>query len=510
MDTPYTIILGLGIFLMTLILFLLFLQITGKIIVPKSLVDLQKSEIRDLSIQAGILQNELKSKTESENQNQNRIQDLFQDKSTLNGELEREKSAKEFYSQKTLELKESLEKLNQELFHEKQSLQKVLLEQERLKEFMKSENEKYLYQKKELEKMSEKFEVSFRNLANSILEERSQKFDLHQQTSLKHILEPLQKDIDTFKKDFADKFQFETTQRTSLGSQIENLMKMSHRLSDEANHLTQALKGQVKKQGNWGEAILESILQFAGLQKNVQYFVQESQVNEEGERIQPDIRVQYPDNKHIIIDSKVSLIHYERFSNTDDPDEKERYLNLLVGSMKNHILDLSSKNYQNTRENTLDFVMMFIPVEGAFITAMQADLELWQLAYKKRILLISPTNLIAAMKLVQDFWQKDQNHKKSEEIAARAAALYDKLVHFVENFVKIGEGIAKAEQAFLAAKKQLSTGKGNLIGKAEQMKRINGMKTSKNLPSDLLSNALLEEDFESDNFSTEDNSLESD
>jgi len=499
MEPIYLVFIGIGIFLFTLLLFPFLLRIQRKTIVLQSDWDFKTQEIQDLKTQMAVSQSESKSRAEEEHLKSQQIQNLLQDQSVLKGEIEREKTTGEFYLKQNQEYKLRIESLVQQLDQERQTYQKLQIEMERLREFMRSENEKYIHQKQELEKMGEKFEVSFRNLANSILEERTQKFDQHQQNSLKHILEPLQKDIDTFKKDFTDKFHQETTQRISLGSQIENLMKMSNRISDEANHLTQALKGQVKQQGNWGEAILESILQFAGLQKNVQYFVQESHTAESGQKIQPDIRVQYPDNKHIIIDSKVSLIHFERFSNSENPEEKERHLASLVSSMKSHIQDLSSKNYQNVKENTLDFVMMFIPLEGAFITAMQADQELWQFAYKKRILLISPTNLIAAMKLVQDFWQKDQNHKKSEEIVSKAAALYDKLVGFVESFLKIGESLNKAEQSFLNAKNQLSTGKGNLIGRAEQMKRINGMKTSKNLPPEILANAFLEEEFEAEN-----------
>ncbi len=374
--------------------------------------------------------------------------------------------------------------------------QSLQIEYEILKETRRADEEKYASQKIEVEKIEENFRASFRNLANEILEERSQKFDDHQKTSLKHILEPLQKEMETFKKDFTDKFNKESTERISLGFHIKNMMDMSNQLSDQANHLTQALRGQVKQQGNWGEAILESILEFAGLQKGVQYFVQESQHNEEGNRIQPDVRVQYPDNRHIIIDSKVSLIHYERFSNADTQEEKEKQLIFLLGSLKSHIQDLSSKNYQDHRENTLDFVMMFIPVEGAFITAMQHDRELWQYAYKKRILLISPTNLIAAMKLVQDFWQKDQNHKNSEEIASKAAGLYDKLVGFVETFEKIGDTLEKVGQSYAHAKKQLSTGQGNVISKAAQMKRLNNMKTTKSLPRNLVANALFEDGFD--------------
>jgi len=496
---PSTIFLiGFLCFLAGFLFYPLFLSVQGKWVIARKEWDNQNTLFQEMKTNLAVSQAALKTKSEEEFHLLAQVKEMSQELNLLKGESERDKSAREIYEKQVLDIRAEWDRNLEEWKSERNEFQNLHIENARLKEQMLAENEKYLSQKQDLEKIGEKFETHFRNLANNILEDRTQKFDLHQQTSLKHILEPLQKDIETFKKDFSEKFQQETSQIMSLGSHLETMMKMSHKLSDEAHHLTQALKGQVKQQGNWGEAILESILQFAGLQKGVQYFVQESHINESGNRILPDIRVHYPDNKHIIIDSKVSLLHYERYSNADTHEEKSLHLDALLKSIKNHIADLGSKDYQNAKDNTLDFVMMFIPVEGAYITAMQADQELWQHAYKKRILLMSPTNLIAAMKLVQDFWQKDLNHKNSEQIVNRASALYDKLAGFAESFNKIGDSLNKAEQAFTNAKKQLSTGNGNLMVKAEQMKRMNGMKTNKTLPSNLLGDAFLEEDLESD------------
>ncbi len=478
-----------------LLSFPLYILLTKKINLSKDEWNNKLKELADLKTEKAVLESNLNNKTLESNLLTNKLKLLEDSAYQINLEFERAKALGELSAKQMQELKSQLElsiRENKELSFYTQNIR---IENEQIKEQLKLEKEKYSDQKQELEQMGEKLEITFRNLANSILEERSQKFDEHQKTSLKHILEPFQKDIETMKKDFNEKFTKESTEILSLGLHIKNMMEMSNQISDQANHLTQALRGQVKQQGNWGEAILESILEFAGLQKGVQYFVQEFTQTSEGNRIQPDVRVQYPDNRHIIIDSKVTMVHYERYSYADQKEEQERHLQSLIGSMKSHINDLSSKNYQNSYSNTLDFVMMFIPVEGAFITAMQYDRELWQYAYNKRILLISPTNLIAAMKLVQDFWQKDKNHKNSEEIASKAASLYEKLVGFLETFEKIGDTLQKAEQSFQEAKRHLSTGRGNLISKAEQMKRFNQLKTSKSLPKDLTNNALFEDGF---------------
>ena len=475
---------------------LAWLRVTGLTTLSKTKLDNINLELNELKTYLAVSKSSLEAKINEEKNILEKLEHKSFELNLVNAEMEGIKSTREQYALQILELKKQVESLTKEGYGLRNSFQTLQITYERTKEHMRSEEEKYQTQKQEVEKIGEKFEVNFRNLANSILEERSQKFDEHQKTSLKHILEPLQKEIEIFKKDFTEKFNKESNELVSLGAYIKSMNDMSNKLTEQTENLTSALKGQSKQQGNWGEAILESILEYAGLQKGVHYFVQESHLMEDGNRIQPDVRVRYPDNRHIIIDSKVSLIHYERYHNADLSSEKDKHLENLINSFKSHINDLSGKNYQDVQPGTLDFVMMFVPVEGAFITAMQSDRELWQYAYKKRILLISPTNLIAAMKLVQDFWQKDQNHKNSEEIAAKAAGLYEKLVGFMETFDKIGESLQKAEYSFSKAKKILSTGKGNLISKAEQMKRLNNMKTSKSLPGNLASNALFEDGLE--------------
>ncbi|GAC1398415.1 MAG: hypothetical protein NVSMB63_18560 [Sediminibacterium sp.] len=272
------------------------------------------------------------------------------------------------------------------------------------------------------------------------------------------------------------------------------MMDLNTTLSTQANNLTNALRGQVKQQGNWGEMILESILEYADLQKGIHYFVQERTEGEEGQALQPDIIVRYPDDRCIVIDSKVSLLHYEQYSSAADTDAQQVALNLLSQSVHRHIDSLSGKKYQDA-VGALDFVMLFVPVEGAYITMMQADVQLWQYAYKKRVLLISPTNLIAAMKLVYDLWKREGINQNAHEIAEKAVKIYEKLASFVEDFEKIGTQLDKAGATFKEAQKKLHTGRGNVISQASQMKqKVHHTQPVRELPAYLVEQALGEED----------------
>lgn len=351
--------------------------------------------------------------------------------------------------------------------------------------------EKLELQKREIENIGERFEAQFKVLANAILDDKAQKFSEQQEQSLRTILDPLREHIKTFKADYEVKQNKESEERISLREQIKHMMELNKTLSDQANNLTQALRGNVKQQGNWGEMILESILQHAGLQKGVQYFLQEQSGNGEGDIIQPDVIVRYPDNRAIVIDSKVSLVHYESFCKAETPDEQSSCLHSMIRSVKSHIDGLKSKSYSDV-SHALDFVMMFVPVEAAYITAMQGDASLWQYAYDRKILLISPTNLIAAMKLIADMWQRDSINKEAHLIADKAGKLYDKLVLFVEDFEKVGTQLNRAQDTWQDAFKKLSRGRGNVISQAEQMKGYQA-KTAKALPAALVEEAYIQD-----------------
>lgn len=352
-------------------------------------------------------------------------------------------------------------------------------------------SEKLDTQKQQVEQIGERFEAQFKVLANNILDAKTRSFAEQQDTHLKNILEPLRQNITNFKNEFESRYNDETKERASLKEQIRYMMDLNKTLSDQANNLTTALRGQVKQQGNWGEMILESILEHAGLQKNVQYFLQHHTQNADGQTIQPDVVVKYPDNRAIVIDSKVSLIYYERYCTASTPAEQQEFLKGMILSLKTHIDGLSAKSYQDVTD-ALDFVLMFIPVEAAYIVAMQGDTALWQYAYNKRVLLLSPTNLIAAMKLVSDMWQRDAVNRDAHKIAEKAGKLYDKLVGFVENFERVGQQLDKAQTTYADAFKQLSKGRGNLVSQAEQMKLYKAA-TNKTLPPALTENALVED-----------------
>ncbi len=360
--------------------------------------------------------------------------------------------------------------------------------------------EKLDTQKQELEQIGLKFEKEFQLLAGKILEEKTTRFNQLQETSLRTILDPLKNNIKEFKEEFESKLNNEAKEKGSLSQQIKQMMELNQNLSTQADNLTKALSNNVKQQGDWGEEILESILQYTGLQKDMQYFVQESAKNEDGDTIRPDVIVKYPDGRSLVIDSKVSLLHYTRFCAAETPEEQELHKNQLLESIKKHIKGLDSRNYQSVTD-ALDLIMMFVPNESAYITAMQTDTGLWQYAYTKRVVLISPTNLVPAMKLVADMWQRDAINQNAVEIAEKAGKLYDKLAGFIDNFEKIGGQLDKAHETWQEAQKQLYKGRGNLLSQAEQMKKLQ-VKTSKQLSATLTEKALLEDGF-AENFETD-------
>lgn len=352
--------------------------------------------------------------------------------------------------------------------------------------------ERLANQQQTLEQIGKKFEAEFRVLAQDILDEKTKVFHQAQENQLGQLLNPLRDNIRSFKEEFEKRYKHESDERVSLREQIRHMLDLNQTLSAQAENLTKALTNNVKSQGDWGEGILESILQYAGLQKDLQYFVQQTSQNEAGEIIRPDIIIKYPDGRALVVDSKVSLLHYTRIVASDNKEERVMQRNLLLQSFRQHVDTLSRKDYQSVAD-ALDFIIMFIPIEAAYIEAMQADVTLWQFAYQRRVLLISPTNLVPAMKLVSDMWQRDSINRNAIAIAERAGKLYDKLVGFVENFEKAGLQLDKAGEAWREAQKQLTSGRGNLISQAEKMRELH-IKATKKLPGELLDQA--EEDEE--------------
>ncbi len=358
-------------------------------------------------------------------------------------------------------------------------------------------NEKLLTQKEEMEAMGKKFNTEFENIANKILETKSEKFTELNKTNLKDILEPLGKNLTEFKTKVEEVYDKESKERFSLAEKVKELAQLNQVISEEARNLTRALKGEAKTQGRWGEMILEKILEMSGLRKNEEYFIEEQLTDEngnpllsdsEGKKMRPDAVVKYPDNRNVIIDSKVSLNAFARYLAATDAEEQKKELDAHVSAVKTHIISLSSKGYDDYNK-ALDFVMMFIPSEPAYIAALQGDPELWNFAYDKRILLLNPTNLITSLKLIVDLWKREYQNQNALAIADRGAKLYDKFVGFVDNLTGVGEYIDKAQNKYSDAFKQLSTGQDNLVLQAEKLKKL-GLKTKKELNPELLNQAV--------------------
>jgi DNA recombination protein RmuC len=352
--------------------------------------------------------------------------------------------------------------------------------------------EKLETQKKEIEEMGKKFNLEFENIANKIFDEKSQKFTRQNKENLETILKPLGDNINIFKKKVEEVYDKESKERFSLGQEVKRLVEINKKISVEANNLTKALKGSSKAQGDWGQMILENILEQSGLEKGREYFPQEFLKdedgnilkNEAGKKMQPDVIIAYPDDRKVLIDSKVSLTAYTRFSESDDPEVQKLSLDAHLQSMRTHIDQLSAKNYQDFA-SSLDFVMMFVPNEPAYLLALKNDPDLWHYAYGKRILFISPTNLIAALKMIVDLWKREYQNQNALAIAERGAALYDKFVGFVENLTSLGTQIDRTQKSYGDAMGQLKDGRGNLIGQAEKLREL-GVKTKKNLPQSMI------------------------
>lgn len=344
--------------------------------------------------------------------------------------------------------------------------------------------DKLLTQKEEIMELQKTAHLQFERIANQLFEEKSEKFAELNKVNMETILKPLGENMIQFKQQVAETYDKESKQRFSLEAKVKELVEQTNKVSSEANNLASALKGQAKKQGNWGEMILESILQSSGLVKGREYFLQQTIKDEEGRSLRPDVLVTLPDNRTIIIDSKVSLVAYDRFSSADTPEEQALHLANHVKSIYHHIDDLQGKNYDNL-EAALDFTMMFVPIEPAYLVAIQAEPDLWAYAYARRILLISPTNLIACLKLMADLWKRELQSKNAMEIVRRGELLYEKFVSFASTLEDVGKHIHKTQQSYTMAIGQLTSGSGHLVGQALKLKNL-GLKSSKEIPAALL------------------------
>lgn len=449
---------------------------------------------------------------------QNELQNAHTQNTALNGalenlktELQTERNAKAEIETKAIEsrlneasLKRELERSAELLIKTNQELEKKTADFNGLNNQFATARannasllEKQESQKQEMEKLNEKFSTEFENIANRILEEKTEKFTTTNKTNMESLLKPLGDNLDKFKAKVEEVYDKESKERFSLGEKVKELAELNQVISEEAKNLTRALKGESKTQGLWGEMILESILEKSGLVKDREYFMEHQLTDDEnkpilseseGKKMRPDAVIKYPDNRSVIIDSKVSLTAFARYMETNDPEAQKAELAAHVASVKLHINALSSKGYDDYNKS-LDFVMMFIPSEPAYIAAMQGDQNLWNFAYDKRILLLSPTNLITSLKLIVDLWKREYQNQNAIEIADRGAKLYDKFVGFVANMEDIGMHIGRAQSKYDEAYKQLQTGNDNLVLQATKLKNL-GLKPKKGLPKEMENRAL--------------------
>lgn len=397
----------------------------------------------------------------------------------------------QFSEQKEFNVKQNLQIEN--LLTEKQTL---FAKNSELSAINESLQKSLQTQKEEIAKIQEESKLQFENLANKILEEKTEKFTTLNQNNLKTILEPFQERIVELKNRVNEAYEKENKERFSLAEKVKELAELNQQISEDAKKLTRALKGESKTQGNWGEMILESILEKSGLVKGREYFLEHELRDEDnkalfsefsGKKMRPDAVIKYPDERNVIIDSKVSLTAFTELVDETDQDVYLMKLNQHLSSIKNHITQLSQKAYDDYGKS-LDFVMMFIPSEPAYIAAMQADQNLWNFAYERRILLLNPSNLITSLKLIADLWKREYQNRNSMEIAERGAKLYDKFVGFIENLEKVGKNLDQAKNVYNDAYKQLSTGNDNLVIQTQKLKSL-GIKNKKDLPQSLVENS---------------------
>lgn len=344
-------------------------------------------------------------------------------------------------------------------------------------------------QKEEVEKLQEKFTKEFENLANKILDEKSNKFTEQNKENMKNILTPLQDKIQLFEKKVEDTHKESIDYHAALRQQILGLREMNLQMSKETLNLTKALKGDSKMQGNWGELVLERVLEKSGLEKGREYEVQQAFTTAEGNRVLPDVVINLPDGKKMIVDSKVSLTAYEKYINEEDDELRSSYLKEHTNSIKRHVEQLGNKNYQDLYQiESPDFVLLFIPIEPAFAIALNEDTSLYNKAFEKNIVIVTPATLLATLRTIDSMWTNQKQQENAFEIARQAGALYDKFEGFLADLIKIGKKIDESKVEYSGAMNKLFEGKGNLITSVEKLKKM-GAKAKKSLPENILARA---------------------
>lgn len=447
-----------------------------------------------LGIYLGKIISTLKSKSETgileEKNNQLTLQ-IEELKRNIDSNLENYKSELQQVKNEAQSNIDKVEKERELIRQEKEDLSLQLTR--KISEFnnLKERNEE---QKEEVEKLQEKFSKEFENLANKILDQKSEKFTSLNKQNIENILDPLNKKI----KEFEEKVSLSNTEsvkrHAELGEKLKSLNEQNLKLSEEATNLTKALKGDTKMQGNWGEMVLERVLERSGLQKDSEYFVQQSFNTDEGKRVMPDVVIHLPGDKKMVVDSKVSLNAYERYINATEENDKKAHLKNHLISVRNRVNELGNKNYHSLYQmESPDFVLLFIPIEAAFAIASNEYPALYNEAFQKNIIIVTPTTLLAVLKTIDSMWQNEKQKKNAIEIATQAGRLYDSFANLTDELLKMGKQLGTVQNTYQGAMKKISTGRGNLITRVEKLKKL-GATSNKHIDPNLLKRARAEED----------------
>lgn len=426
------------------------------------------------------ISNGYKAKIEAmNNERENLIVDLARSEQEVNG-LEKEKETM------TSLLKQQIFALQNDLESERDKYLEVQKNLDKTQSYYDAQAEKIRDQRKEIDDLKTQMVRDFEIIANKILTEKSERFTETNQKNIFQILNPLKENLKSFEDKVERVYNEETKDRNSLKGAVDLLIEQSKQIQDEANNLSKALKGSSKKQGNWGEIILERILERSGLLKDQEYHLQASFTDNQGKRLQPDAIIDLPDNKNLIIDSKVSLVAYERWVATEMEEEKASFAKQHLQSLRNHIVDLSSKNYCDIYQiNSPDFVLLFIPIESSFSMSISMDNDLFNFAWDRRVVLVSPSTLLATLRTIAGLWKQEKQSRNVIAIAREAGLLYDKFVGFIEDMDKVEKQISILSRTHEEARRKLDSGRGNLISKIEKLKKL-GAKTTKQLDPSLL------------------------
>ncbi len=374
------------------------------------------------------------------------------------------------------EARQNLEKRERELSEAVEKMQKTQLELSTSKANEENLKVRFAEEQKRMEALKKEMTLQFENLANEVLKTNREELNKANQEKLGQLLEPLKTQIKDFKEKVEKSDKDSIERITGLKTELEGLQKLNHKLSEDAQSLAKALKGDTKKQGEWGELVLERVLEASGLEKGKEYETQSTDYNEDGRLIRPDVIVYLPDNKHIIVDSKVSLTAYTEYVNEEDEEVRERKFTEHVLSFKNHIKELADKSYQTGKSlDTPDFVLMFVPIESSFSAVVNHDPSVFDTAWEKKVVLVTPSTLLATLKTVASIWKHEKQSKNVQQIASEGSKLYGKFVGFVKTLENIGRALDRSKVEYDKAMNQLNTGKGNLVSRAEKIRQLGGI-----------------------------------